>query len=278
MPRQFGPISRPPCARTSASSASCRAAPSGPTSAKPAEIDAERAHARRERVVRGGEHRASGHADEGEIDRRLDARERASLPGTSLDGLARAVDRNDGPAKCPASTLRKSSPPIVPRRADAPYTATLAGARNARSDAATPRDRDRRPGRRSRAVGSIGIVASITPAVARCSTAKPEPATTPSICWLPGRISKTSRSMPLLRRRARRAARAAACRRRRPAVSSATANATSGSRNRAGGRSSRARRRARSPPSPSTPISAPRALQSGSRYGSISSARGRSVA
>ena len=38
MPRQFGPISRAPCARTSASSCSWRRMPSGPVSAKPAEI------------------------------------------------------------------------------------------------------------------------------------------------------------------------------------------------------------------------------------------------
>ncbi len=38
MPRQFGPIRRAPWARTSASSCSCRSAPSLPTSAKPAEM------------------------------------------------------------------------------------------------------------------------------------------------------------------------------------------------------------------------------------------------
>ena len=38
MPRQFGPMRRPPCARTRSSSAACLPAPSEPTSAKPAEI------------------------------------------------------------------------------------------------------------------------------------------------------------------------------------------------------------------------------------------------
>ena len=38
MPRQLGPSSRAPCARTSASSASWRSSPSGPTSANPAEM------------------------------------------------------------------------------------------------------------------------------------------------------------------------------------------------------------------------------------------------
>ena len=38
MPRQFGPTSRAPCARTSASSCSWRSRPSAPVSAKPAEI------------------------------------------------------------------------------------------------------------------------------------------------------------------------------------------------------------------------------------------------
>jgi hypothetical protein len=38
IPRQFGPSSRAPCARTSASSCSCRSRPSSPVSAKPDEI------------------------------------------------------------------------------------------------------------------------------------------------------------------------------------------------------------------------------------------------
>ena len=38
IPRQFGPSSRAPCARTSASSCSCRSRPSAPVSANPEEI------------------------------------------------------------------------------------------------------------------------------------------------------------------------------------------------------------------------------------------------
>src|SRR5204862_4473005 len=41
------------------------------------------------------------------------------------------------PVKSPVRMLRKSSPPIVPRRGDAPSTATDRGAKNGRRDAAT---------------------------------------------------------------------------------------------------------------------------------------------
>ena len=58
IPRQFGPMSRAPCARTSASSCSCRSAPSRPTSANPAEMTTS-AHPLRRRVLGGFEHDCS---------------------------------------------------------------------------------------------------------------------------------------------------------------------------------------------------------------------------
>ena len=74
MPRQFGPISRAPCARTSASSSSWRARPSAPVSANPAEIT----HSARVPAA-SAESAASitcvaGHADHREVDRRRRSR------------------------------------------------------------------------------------------------------------------------------------------------------------------------------------------------------------
>ena len=76
MPRQFGPISRAPWARTSASSCSCRSAPSLPTSAKPGRDDDERPHAVAERVLGGGEHVLARDRDHREVDRIRDLRHR----------------------------------------------------------------------------------------------------------------------------------------------------------------------------------------------------------
>ena len=52
IPRQFGPISRAPCARTSASSRSCRSAPSRSDLREPGRDDDERANAGVERLAR----------------------------------------------------------------------------------------------------------------------------------------------------------------------------------------------------------------------------------
>ena len=77
MPRQLGPIRRAPCARTSASSSSWRAAPSAPVSAKPAEITHSARTPRAQRRARGVEHLLAGDADHGEVDRARGSRRRA---------------------------------------------------------------------------------------------------------------------------------------------------------------------------------------------------------
>ena len=56
MPRQFGPTSRAPCARTSASSCSWRSRPSAPISAKPAEITQSARTPFAQRLLRRLEH------------------------------------------------------------------------------------------------------------------------------------------------------------------------------------------------------------------------------
>ena len=116
MPRQFGPISRAPCERTSASSRSCRSTPSAPISAKPAEMT---------QIARTPLRSASSAAGS------------TCSPGTqittrstgsgisSIDVYARtpatdSPERFTGyatPAKSASRTFRKSSPPIDPRRA-----------------------------------------------------------------------------------------------------------------------------------------------------------------
>ena len=73
---------------------------------------------------------------------------RSTGPGTSaIDANARTPETGSAfgltgwaaPAKSPATMLRNSSPPIEPRRAEAPITATLAGAKNGASEAVTAR-------------------------------------------------------------------------------------------------------------------------------------------
>ena len=68
IPRQFGPMSRAPCARTRPSSASCRSTPSSPTSAKPAEMT-HSARTPAERLLRGVEHVLARDADDNEVER-----------------------------------------------------------------------------------------------------------------------------------------------------------------------------------------------------------------
>ena len=71
------------------------------------------------------------------------------------------------PVKSPSSTLRKSSPPIVPRRGDAPTTATLVGSKNERSDATTAVWSRSSTLCSKRSVAAIGNSTSTTPPRAR---------------------------------------------------------------------------------------------------------------
>ena len=77
MPRQFGPTSRAPCARTSASSCSCRSRALGAHLGEARRDDAQRRNAARERRRRGVEHLLAREADDGEVDRIGDLLDRA---------------------------------------------------------------------------------------------------------------------------------------------------------------------------------------------------------
>src|SRR4051812_15782210 len=122
--------------------------------------------------------------------------------------------------------FRNSSPPIEPRRREAPTTATDAGRKNGRSDAATATWSRSSTRLRKPAVASIGKVTSTSPWSSRRVTSKPASAKTESIGRLSCRTSARKRSMP-----AAEATAASRSRRRvptpRPCRSSATANATS---------------------------------------------------
>ena len=97
MPRQFGPISRAPCARTSASSCSWRRIPSAPVSAKPAEIT-QSARVPSQRRLGLVEHRLAGDAEDGEVDGVGDVRDRriglhaGDRGGLRVDGVGDPVE------------------------------------------------------------------------------------------------------------------------------------------------------------------------------------------
>ncbi len=218
---------------------------------------AERAHARCEGVSGGGENRPRRHADDCQIDD-VDAPRRAwSLPGTPSTASPRRLIGMTCPAKCPASTLRKSSPPMVPRRADAPYTATLAGARNARSEAATadvvaivdPGD-----------VAARSARSATSPRSHRESFAAPPRTPTRGRQRASGDCQAGSRTRVARfrsRQRVPPVARADACQLRLPASRRQRRTRLRRRQDRAGGRSSRERSRAHSQPRPAR-RSAPR--------------------
>ena len=179
----------------------------------------------------------------------------------AADGLAFLFTGYAAPANSPASTLRKSSPPIVPRRADAPTTATARGWKKGRSDATTATwSRWSTRWRRSRWSRRSGTAISTVPSATRASTSRPAPAKTFSIATLPGSTSATKRSIP-----ASPASAASRSSRRvpipRPCTSSATANAASAERGSRRRTQFRARRRLVLRPRRS---SAPRSTKSGS--------------
>ncbi len=135
-PRQLGPMRRAPCERTNESSRSWRAAPSLPISANPAEMTTS-ARTPRRRACSA----ASSTATAGSV---ITARSTASgissivrYPRTPATGSPSRFTGYAAPVKSPARMLRKSSPPIEPRRLDAPTTATLPGSKNGRSEATT---------------------------------------------------------------------------------------------------------------------------------------------
>ena len=95
MPRQLGPTSRAPWARTSVSSCSCRATPSAPVSAKPAEMTQSDRVPERSASSAAPITSSPGKADHAEVDRVADLLERA-VGAHAGNRLAGAVDRVGG--------------------------------------------------------------------------------------------------------------------------------------------------------------------------------------
>ena len=86
MPRQFGPTSRAPCARTSASSCSWRSTLRCPISAKPAEMTQSARMPCVERLLGGVEHAGRREADDGEVDRHPGSPRSTLYPRTPATG------------------------------------------------------------------------------------------------------------------------------------------------------------------------------------------------
>ena len=81
MPRQFGPISRAPCARTRASSCSWRRTPVGARLGEPGRDHAERARPLRHRRLRLVQHGLGREAEDREVDGRRGCRRSRGRPG-----------------------------------------------------------------------------------------------------------------------------------------------------------------------------------------------------
>ena len=98
--------------------------------------DAERADAPAQARLRGRDHMLTGNAHDREIDCVPDLLDRG-IPANTSDRNTLPVDRISRALKSALRMLRNSSPPIEPRRGEAPSTATPCGAKNGSSDART---------------------------------------------------------------------------------------------------------------------------------------------
>ena len=135
----------------------------------------------------------AGHVDDprGRHDHHRQVHRRRDLPDGAvgrepLQRVGMRVDGYSAPLNPPAIRLCKISPPIVPRRRDAPTTATERGARN-RLTAATAAVRSR-SSKRSIAAGDsdVGSSISIASRVLRRSIGNPLWRNTSIIRWLAG--------------------------------------------------------------------------------------------
>ena len=276
MPRQFGPISRAPCARTSASSCLLAARALGAGLREAGGDHAQRLAPLRERRLGRVEHRVAGKADDGEVDLARDVRDRRVRPDAGDRLAATSVDRVRGAGEvarrgCSGRARRRST------RAgrDAPMTATVLGSKNGRErrghrdvvalvDAprgSSSRRRDREPHldrRRSRA----GARRRSRRPRTRAASAGSSGITSATNVVDPGRGGAT-----------RRAARAAACRRPGPGARRRPRRRPRRTPGRGDERSSRARRPLLAGPLRACPISAPLSSQSGSTNGSTSRPR-----
>ena len=117
MPRQFGPMRRPPCARTRSSSAACLPSALRADLGEAGRDHAERAHTRCEGVSGGGENRPCRHADDCQIDDWMYPGKRRPCRNP-LDGLAAAVDRNDLSGEVPCEHIAEefAADGAAPRR------------------------------------------------------------------------------------------------------------------------------------------------------------------
>ena len=273
MPRQFGPTSRAPCARTSASSCSWRSTPSEPISAKPAEMTQSARTPCRSTCLGRLEHERAGNADDREVDRVGDLLDRA-VGANARDRFARAVDRIGGAGEVRRENVAEE---LAADRAAALRGADHGDAKQARrTDGAMRRRRCGRARRRARGSARSGRSGTAPRPRRRSSvrdSSKPASRKTVSIAAFSGSTSATNRSIPAS------PARAASCSssrvRRAPALELVCDRERDlgRQRGRADARTRRARRCARRPSaSASTPSSAPRSIQSGSRKCSTSEA------
>ena len=90
-----------------------------------------------ERLLGRLDHAGRRDADDGQVDRIGDLGDRRGSRARRQPRPPSRLTGKAAPAKSASRMFRKSSPPIVPRRRDAPITATLRGSKNGRSDAVT---------------------------------------------------------------------------------------------------------------------------------------------
>ena len=216
MPRQFGPTSRAPCARTSASSCSCRSRPSAPVSAKPAEITHSARTPCRSAAAAAAEHLLAGEADHGEVDRVGDLLDRR-VGADAGDGLALEVDGDRRRPRsrrrgCCGRARRRSSRAGARRRSPRPPSARRRGGARRRR----PCGRAPRPGASSSGVVASGKRSSTSSLSRSRTTSKPGIGEDGERAVFEASTSATKREIPC-RAPGRRAARAAGFRSRAPA-------------------------------------------------------------
>ncbi len=195
MPRQLGPTSLAPCARVTASNSSCLRSPSAPTSAKPAEITQSafvpaRSASSAASSTCSPATQITARSIESSISA-IDWYARTPATGSPLRLTGYAM-----PAKPASSTFRYSSPPIEPRRDEAPTTATVRGVKNGASDAATATWSRSSTCATYVPVGSMSRRTSISPPSIWRVSRKPASSKTRSIGRFPAITSAMNCSMP----------------------------------------------------------------------------------
>ena len=267
MPRQFGPISRAPCERTSASSCSCRSTPSLPISAKPAEMTTSARTPLRSACSAASSTAAPG----SEITARStgvgDLLDRP-VAAHAGDRLAVAVDRVGGAGEVAGEDVAeelaadRAAPPRGADDGDAPRLEERPQRGDDRHVVARVDVLAVALGRRDR---ELHLELAALELARQLEAGRLEDAEHGAVV----RQHLGDEALdPDLGRALPRAARAAACRCRGPGARRRRRTPPRRASGRAGGRSSRRRRPARPSSSTSAPSSAPRSSQSGSSSGS----------